>query len=193
MESYRATLIRLEHWLLPEGRQEIQIIDHDLLLYVAEHLKNKSNIVVSVSSQSYSLPCYPIATQCQVIDFFQLEDGSLSVVIEGIQRVKVLSAQRQSGFYEVEVSPIPNWPFLPISEDSEVLAEALLEFYTANPDVSGLYSHIHLEDLNWVSQRWLEVLPMYHQDKQSLIKEVNCEKTAYFVKHLIQGSNPTQF
>jgi Lon protease-like protein len=189
MDSYYATLIRLEHWLLPGGRQEIQILERDLLNCVADHLKQQAPLVVSVSSVSDTLPCYRIATECKVVDFFKLDDNSLSIVIEGTQRVKVLSAKRMSGFYQVHVAPLPSWPAMPISEDVQHLAEALLEFYNANPDISGLYSHIHLEDVSWVSQRWLEVLPMHDQDKQHLIKESNCNKTVHFVKHLLEGSD----
>jgi uncharacterized protein len=188
MDSYCATLIRLDNWLLPGGRQEIHVIEPDLLRLVAEHLKNQADIVVGViADEDQSLPCYRIATECKIVDFFQLDDGSLSIVIEGIQRVRILDIQNILGSYQVTVRPLPNWPSEPMSEDFEVLAQALLDFYNTNPSISELYSHIHLEDLNWVSQRWLEVLPMYHQDKQRLIKEENCQKAVTFVKHLIQG------
>ncbi|MBL6735082.1 MAG: LON peptidase substrate-binding domain-containing protein [Shewanellaceae bacterium] len=186
-ESYCATLIRLDSWLLPGGRQEIQVVDPDLMRAITEHLKSKMNLVVSVISHGHAMPCYKIASECKVVDFFQLEDSTFSVVLEGIQRVKVIAVQHHLGAYQVTVNPLPNWPSQPISEDSEILAEALLEFYSANPEISGLYSHIHLEDLNWVSQRWLEVLPMYNQDKQVLLKEPDCHKAAYFMKHLIEG------
>ena len=189
MDSYCATLIRLDNWLLPGGRQEIHVIEPDLLRLVAEHLKNQADIVVGVISQEDQRgPCYRIATECKIVDFFQLDDGSLSIVIEGIQRVRILDIQNILGSYQVTVRSLPNWPSEPMSEDFEVLAQALLDFYSTNPNISELYSHIHLEDLNWVSQRWLEVLPMYHQDKQRLIKEADCRKTVTFVKHLIQGA-----
>lgn len=191
-ESYCATLIRLESWLLPGGRQEIQVVDPDLMRAITEHLKSQMNLVVSVILHGQAMPCYKIATECKVVDFFQLEDMTFSVVLEGIQRVKVIAVQHHLGAYQVTVNSLPNWPSLPINEDSEILAEALLEFYSVNPEISGLYSHIHLEDLNWVSQRWLEVLPMYNHDKQALLKEPDCSKAAYFMKHLIEGGLGTE-
>jgi Lon protease-like protein len=50
-----------------------------------------------------------------------------------------------------------------------------------------LYSQVHLEDAAWVSQRWLEVLPMYNRDKLVLVNQPDCHKTMDFVLQLIKS------
>lgn len=56
-----------------------------------------------------------------------------------------------------------------------------------NPDLLELYSQVHLEDAAWVSQRWLEVLPMYNRDKLVLANQPDCHKTMDFVLQLIKS------
>jgi Lon protease-like protein len=118
-----------------------------------------------------------------------LEDDSLSITLEGKQRVKVLSAkQEKDGRWLAEVMDCPNWAEEPIRGEFTLISAALEQFYEVNPDLRGLYSsEVHLDDAAWVSQRWLEVLPLYNKDKQLLLNQPDCHKTMDFVLKLIKS------
>lgn len=189
MHTQEMALLTHDSLLLPEGRVEIRVIDPRYLSMIAEILKGHYSLVFGMSKANSELPCYEMATQCEIIDFNQLDDESLGIVLEGKQRVRVLSAaQRRDGVWISRVLRSNNWQQEPIYGEFELISAALEQFYEVNPDLFGLYENdVHLEDASWVSQRWLEVLPLYNQDKLRLMNQPNCHKTMNFVLELIKS------
>ena len=189
MQTQEMELLTHDTLLLPEGRVEIRVIDPRYLSMIAEILKGHYPLVFGMKKANAELPCYDMATQCEIIDFNQLDDESLGIVLEGKQKVRVLSAaQRRDGIWISRVLRSNNWQQEPIHGEFELISAALEQFYEVNPDLFGLYDNdIHLEDATWVSQRWLEVLPLYNQDKQRLLNQPNCHQTMNFVLELIKS------
>ncbi|WP_028765568.1 LON peptidase substrate-binding domain-containing protein [Shewanella fidelis] len=189
MQTQEMALLTHDTLLLPEGRVEIRVIDPRYLSMIAEILKGHYPLVFGMKKANAELPCYDMATQCEIIDFNQLDDESLGIVLEGKQKVRVLSAaQRRDGIWISRVLRSNNWQQEPIYGEFELISAALEQFYEVNPDLFGLYDNdIHLEDATWVSQRWLEVLPLYNQDKQRLLNQPNCHQTMNFVLELIKS------
>lgn len=189
MQTQEMALLTHDTLLLPEGRVEIRVIDPRYLSMIAEILKGHYPLVFGMKKANAELPCYDMATQCEIIDFNQLDDESLGIVLEGKQKVRVLSAaQRRDGIWISRVLRSNNWQQEPIHGEFELISAALEQFYEVNPDLFGLYDNdIHLEDATWVSQRWLEVLPLYNQDKQRLLNQPNCHQTMNFVLELIKS------
>ncbi|MCL1094020.1 LON peptidase substrate-binding domain-containing protein [Shewanella kaireitica] len=189
MRTEEMALLTHDTLLLPEGRVEIRVVDPAYLSIIAEVLKLHYPLVFGVSKANSQPPCYEMATQCEIIDFNQLDDDSLGIVLEGKQRVKILSAaQRRDGVWISRTLACNNWQQEPIIGEFELISAALEQFYEVNPDLFGLYENdIHLEDATWVSQRWLEVLPLYNKDKLRLMNQPNCHKTMNFVLELIKS------
>lgn len=189
MRTEEMALLTHDTLLLPEGRVEIRVVDPAYLSVIAEVLKQHYPLVFGVSKANSNPPCYEMATQCEIIDFNQLDDDSLGIVLEGKQRVKILSAaQRRDGVWISRTLACNNWQQEPIIGEFELISAALEQFYEVNPDLFGLYENdIHLEDATWVSQRWLEVLPLYNKDKLRLMNQPNCHKTMNFVLELIKS------
>ena len=174
--------------LLPDGRIEVRIASPSQLSMIANVFKGQYPLAFAAAKAHSPLPCYVTATQCDIIDFNQLEDDSLSIVLEGRQRVKILSAaQQRNQIWIARTLPCANWRNEPIAGEFEIISAALEQFYEVNPDLLGLYSQTHLEDATWVSQRWLEVLPMYNKDKLILVEQPNCHKTMNFVLQLLKS------
>lgn len=188
MQTREMALIMRDALLLPQGRIEVRVVEPGQLRMVADVLKGKYDLAFAAMKPSGTPPCYPIATQCDIIDFNQLEDDSLSIVLEGRQRVSILSAaQTKDKLWMSRTLPCQNWQEEPIEGEFELISAALEQFYEVNPDLLELYSQVHLEDAAWVSQRWLEVLPMYNRDKLVLVNQPDCHKTMDFVLQLIKS------
>tara|TARA_R110002050_G_scaffold102735_3_gene211499 strand:+ start:1410 stop:1988 length:579 start_codon:yes stop_codon:yes gene_type:complete len=188
MQTKEVALLIQDAVLLPGGRLEIRVVSPSDLAMVADVLKGHYGLAFAPLKVNSELPCYITATQCNIIDFNQLEDGSLSIVIEGLQRLKILSAaQKRDGCWIARALPCANWCNEPIAGEFEIISAALEQFYQVNPDLLELYSQTHLEDAAWVSQRWLEVLPMYNRDKLILVEQPNCHKTMDFVLQLLKS------
>ena len=188
MQTREMALIMRDALLLPQGRIEVRVVEPGQLRMVADVLKGKYDLAFAASKPSGNPPCYPTATQCEIIDFNQLEDDTLSIVLEGRQRVSILSAaQAKDKQWMSRTLPCQNWQEEPIEGEFELISAALEQFYEVNPDLLELYSQVHLEDAAWVSQRWLEVLPMYNRDKLVLVNQPDCHKTMDFVLQLIKS------
>ncbi|WP_088209993.1 LON peptidase substrate-binding domain-containing protein [Shewanella sp. Shew256] len=188
MQTREMALIMRDALLLPQGRIEVRVVEPGQLRMVADVLKGKYDLAFAAMKPSGTPPCYPTATQCDIIDFNQLEDDSLSIVLEGRQRVSILSAaQTKDKLWISRTLPCQNWQEEPIEGEFELISAALEQFYEVNPDLLELYSQVHLEDAAWVSQRWLEVLPMYNRDKLVLVNQPDCHKTMDFVLQLIKS------
>ncbi|ABI40603.1 ATP-dependent protease La (LON) domain protein, putative [Shewanella sp. MR-4] len=188
MQTREMALIMRDALLLPQGRIEVRVVEPGQLRMVADVLKGKYDLAFAAMKPNGTPPCYPTATQCDIIDFNQLEDDSLSIVLEGRQRVSILSAaQTKDKLWMSRTLPCQNWQEEPIEGEFELISAALEQFYEVNPDLLELYSQVHLEDAAWVSQRWLEVLPMYNRDKLVLVNQPDCHKTMDFVLQLIKS------
>ncbi|MGI2259944.1 LON peptidase substrate-binding domain-containing protein [Shewanella sp. GXUN23E] len=188
MRTREMALLTHDALLLPQGRLEVRVIDPSNLRVVADVFKNHRPLAVGMLKSSGQPPCYPIATQCDIIDFNQLEDDSLSIVLEGRQRVKILSgSQLPDRRWLVRTLHCPNWLPMPIEGEFALISQALEQFYEVNPDLAELYSQVNLDDACWVSQRWLEVLPMYNRDKIKLLSQPDCYQTMAFVLRLIKS------
>ncbi|MGL5358630.1 MAG: LON peptidase substrate-binding domain-containing protein [Shewanella sp.] len=188
MQTREMALLIRDALLLPQGRLEVRIVEPCYLQMLADVLKGKYALAFAGIKPKGSPPCYPTATQCEIIDFNQLADDSLSIVLEGQQRVRILSAaQRKNSLWMARTLPCPNWQHEPIAGEFTLISAALEQFYEVNPELLQLYSQVHLEDAAWVSQRWLEVLPMYNKDKWLLVDQPDCHKTLDFVLQLIKA------
>jgi uncharacterized protein len=187
MRTHEMALMTRDALLLPDGRIEVRVVEPCYLRMVADVFKGKYPLAFGMSRPS-NPPCYPIATQCEIIDFNQLADETLSIVLEGRQRVKVLSASQQKDrLWLVRTLPCPNWVEEPIEGEFAIISAALEQFYEVNPELLELYANVRLQDASWVSQRWLEVLPMYNRDKLVLMNQPDCHKTMDFVLRLIKS------
>lgn len=188
MQTREMALIIRDALLLPQGRIEVRVVEPGYLRMVADVLKGKYDLAFAAANPRGNPPCYPTATQCNIIDFNQLEDDSLCIVLEGRQRVNILSAaQAKDKVWMSRTLPCRNWRHEPIKGEFELISAALEQFYEVNPALLELYAQVHLEDAAWVSQRWLEVLPMYNKDKLVLVNQPDCHKTLDFVLQLIKS------
>ncbi|WP_298443779.1 LON peptidase substrate-binding domain-containing protein [uncultured Ferrimonas sp.] len=188
MKRIDATLLPIDAPVLPRGRKELRIVTPGQLRMLAQSMKqaNQWLVVCMNREEKGSLPCYPVATQVRVVDFYVLEDGTLSVVVEGQQKVRISQVWAEAdGVWMGKVLPMPNWPSRPLEQTYAMVGEALQKLYQEEPTLGEMYPEPELEDACWVSERWLEILPLVEQDKQMLMDQPDCRKTMRYVLQLI--------
>ncbi|WP_345334719.1 LON peptidase substrate-binding domain-containing protein [Ferrimonas pelagia] len=189
MKRIEAALLPIEAPVLPQGRKELRIVTPGQLRMVANSLKDDNAwLVVCMNRDETDLPCYPVATRVRVVDFHQLDDDSLSIVVEGIRKVRISDVWAATdGVWMGKVLPLPNWPPRPLADNYAMLGEALKRLYDSQPALGELYPQLALDDACWVSQRWLEVLPLIEKDKQMLMEQADCCKAMQYVMSLIRS------
>ncbi|WP_273857276.1 LON peptidase substrate-binding domain-containing protein [Photobacterium sp. GSS17] len=126
-----------------------------------------------------------IATLCKVINFDQLEGGLLSIALEGTHKVRLLSIRvEDDGLMRAKCTYFPNWDYLPLESKDNELAEKLKVFYQSVPEIGAFYPEPEFDDLCWVCQRWIEVLPLEVHYKQLLITQDSPRLTVRFLHKL---------
>lgn len=127
----------------------------------------------------------PIGTRVEIIDFDRLEDGLLGITVRGMERMKIGELRQEpDGLRWGEVTSLPTWPAQEGVEDGW-LVEKLREVFGEYPEYGALYQHPRWHDINWVVQRWIEILPMSPQQKQWLIGEPNCIAALTLLEELV--------
>jgi Lon protease-like protein len=130
----------------------------------------------------------PIGTHVKIIDFYTLDDGFLGIVVEGIERFTINEIQIESdGLKIASVKYISNWPDEILAEHDKRLADKLADIFEQHPELGDLYTAKEMDNASWLSQRWLELLPMSVTQKQQLLQHANCSTALQLLKEIISA------
>lgn len=183
-------LFPLTAHVLPEGRLRLRIFEPRYTRLVKRCMSEQSDFVIcmfdpnqSKDSREYILP---FGTAVNIIDFEMLEDGFLGITVEGKDRVKIRSHQIESdGLNMGQVERLPAWPNEALSSDKIVLKKRLEEIFQVYPELGSLYQDERFDELSWLCQRWLEILPLDVHAKQQLIKADNPLEVSEYLLQLV--------
>lgn len=157
-----------------------------------ESLANRSPFalcMINESEEMSELKQIPaIATQCKVINFDQNNAGLLSIVVEGTQKIRLHGISVDSdSLMQGDATLYPNWQSAPLPKADTELAEKLKLFYQTMPEIGALYPDASWDDISWVCQRWIEVLPLEVHYKQLLITQDTAKLTTRFLHKLLHS------
>ncbi|MCW8330800.1 LON peptidase substrate-binding domain-containing protein [Photobacterium sp. SDRW27] len=180
------------HHLLPGGRLEVTIAEEKYLRMIKQSLKAERSFALCMLNEGEEhdeikkIPA--IATEAEVIDFNNAGNGLLSVILEGKQKVRLIAIRiEEDGLLYADYLLYPNWLTEPIDESTLCLAEKLKLFYATMPEIGSLYPTPSYDDITWVSQRWVEILPLEVQYKQLLITQESIKLTVRFLLKLLDN------
>lgn len=145
--------------LYPNGITRLRIFEQRYLRMV----KQASDIgfVISVFDKQNPDKLDDIGTFVKIIDFDQLDDGTLGIDIQAQSLVTIGPYyQEQDKLHKAEVAPIEHWSEQPFNSKMEMLAERLETVLGENPAAKQLYPQPQMSNANWVVARWLELLPL---------------------------------
>ncbi|MGR5146022.1 LON peptidase substrate-binding domain-containing protein [Photobacterium alginatilyticum] len=180
--------------ILPNGRLEITVAEERYIRMVKQSLADKRSFALCMLNESEEhdeikkIPA--IATEAHIIDFNALEGGLLSVMVEGTQTVRLLAIRvEEDGLLLADFEPYPHWTPAPIEASTLCLSEKLKLFYATMPEIGSLYPKPDYNDLTWVCQRWLEILPLEVHYKQLLLTQESIKLTVRFLLKLLDNDN----
>ncbi|MFB2653806.1 LON peptidase substrate-binding domain-containing protein [Shewanella seohaensis] len=174
--------------LLPEGYTQLRIFEPRYKRLVAESLKSADGFGLCMTSED-GKTLYPIGTLVHIIDFETLPDGMLGISIQGKQRFTLGDISIESdGLKRAEVKLIDNWPSAPVEDDERYLSEMLQNILKEFPQHLQHYQVEQFEDIAWVCQRWLEILPVQAAEKYSCINALDHQLTQDLLHTVIQSA-----
>jgi hypothetical protein len=128
----------------------------------------------------------PIGTHVKIIDFYTLDDGFLGIIVEGIDRFIIDEITvEDDGLKIADIHYISNWPYQAITAQEHYLTEKLTDIFEQHPELDELYPAKEMDNASWISQRWLELLPIPVEQKQALLQQPNCACTLQVLKNFM--------
>jgi len=189
LQSTQLALFPLPSHILPNGRLPLRIIEDRYIRMVKDSAKAMTGFGIVMIDSKQTGPfgrISPIGTHVKIVDFYSLDDGFLGIIVEGIERFIIDDiAVADDGLKIADIHYISNWPDQSITAQDRYLTDKLTDIYNQHPELDELYSSKDMDNASWISQRWLELLPISVEQKQSLLKQPNCTRTLQVLKELM--------
>ncbi|MEZ8144229.1 LON peptidase substrate-binding domain-containing protein [Enterovibrio sp. FF113] len=182
-------LFPLPLFLLPGGVTQLRIFEPRYVRLVKESMADNRGFILAMKEGD---AVCTFGTHVSIIDFETLPDGLLGVTIKGMARLKLSDiVQEKDGLWVGEAESLPDWRSS--QHQPGFLGEALAALFDAHPEHANQYSEDrHFDDLNWVCQRWLEVLPLANNQKQWFIAQNDLEEAKQFIDVLLNEENSVE-
>ncbi|WP_325892487.1 LON peptidase substrate-binding domain-containing protein [Grimontia sp. NTOU-MAR1] len=174
-------LFPLPLFLLPGGVTKLRIFEPRYVRLVKESMANDSGFVLAMKDGD---AICRFGTHVKIVDFETLPDGLLGVTIRGISRVKLANiGQEEDGLWISDTEVLPDWNE---NEGAGDLGTALENLFEAHPEHASQYNSEHrFDDMLWVCQRWLEILPLANNQRQWFLAQHDLQEAKQFISLLL--------
>ncbi len=184
-------LFPLTSVVLPEGKMNLRIFEPRYKRMVKEcSLQNVGFGVCLVGSEGDLKDVgnvSSIGTLVRIVDFETLSDGLLGITVAGEKRFVIKRVRADSdGLRHAEVEWLDNWQTPSQQLDFGYLSQQLAHVYEQFPQLGTLYQHRFYDDPTWVTQRWLELLPIDSHLFESLVGAQDCRPALQFLNQAIE-------
>lgn len=190
-------LFPLSMCLLPHGFSQLRIFEPRYKRLVTESLKSNSGFGLCMlhDDKKHMLP---IGTLCKIIDFETLDDGLLGISIQGEKKFHLKDFTiEDDGLKRGTIEIIDDWPtsIINIAESKKVspnqttekmLSDTLREILNQYPEHLAQYQNEHFDDISWVCQRWLEIIPLTAAEKYHCINNHDHKMAQDYLSNIIK-------
>ncbi|WP_159655146.1 LON peptidase substrate-binding domain-containing protein [Vibrio atypicus] len=185
-------LFPLSSIVLPEGKMRLRIFEARYKRLVVEAMKNDGEFGICLFEKPLNVgdsELSSVGTLVKIVDFERLEDGLLGITVTGIKRFTLSRVRvEHDGLRVAKVVWLPNWEMKVFNKESEVLSLQLQRVYQQFPQLNELYGQKFFDDASWVSQRWLEILPLSNKQFDNLALELDCKVALDFLNDALNSS-----
>lgn len=183
----RLPLFPLNVHLLPGGILPLRLFEPRYLRMLTLSQPHGFGLcLLGTGREDGQMPLLAMGTRVEVIDFNQLDDGTLGITVRGIERYQLHRIEAASdGLLMGEVTPLPNWQAIELAPRQDILARKLGELFEEHPDFAAYYPQPEWENACWVAQRWLEVLPISGEQKLELLASDDCSDAVRFLMDVV--------
>ena len=183
-------LFPLHAVLFPGTRIALRIFEQRYLEMIKDCLKNEQDFIVVLISKGQEVGLTPqvfsVGTRARVVDWNQMPDGLLSVIVEGGERVFISQTSGHLGELLMgETDARQDCGVLELSTDAELIM--LLQKLQRHPLVQAQGMAIDYQDLNAVVWALGHLLPLSMVDKQRLLEEHDRQQRYLLLRELLQA------
>ncbi|MGF1757374.1 LON peptidase substrate-binding domain-containing protein [Photobacterium sagamiensis] len=175
--------------VLPTGRMPIRIAPGSQTAAFKVALSSTDGFgVCMLDENNPGQHFFHIGTRVTVEDFdTSTQDGSLIVTVYGHDNFRIKSlTQDNKGVFSAEYRTIPQWAEIKLHNNQRLLAVKLRIMFEKYPELDRLHQAKEFNNLSWLCQRWLELLPVPACEKQALLNTPNCLDTCDYLMSMMQ-------
>lgn len=183
--THRLPILFNTRHVLPAGRIPLQISQGTQLDTLIYSMKN--DLPLGICMEETKSNGTVIGTLVTIEDFNTSdEDLMLTITVAGQASFVIDELYESKGIITATYQILPSWPKRDVNIDSAPLAERLESMFERYPELCSLYAKTHFDNLTWLCQRWLELLPLPTCEKQLLMATHNCNETAEYLLSLMK-------
>lgn len=173
MDAFTIPLFPLSNIVFPGGRLPLRIFEPRYTAMVSRCFREDSGFGVCLLKSGReaggSGEPFDAGVCVRIVDFDQLKDGFLGIVVEGGRRFRVADRWRQlDGLWVGEAEWLPVEPACAVPAELNPMAEWLARIYRRLQEEGG--ESLPLHDAGWVGGRLAELLPLQLSTKQALLE-----------------------
>lgn len=176
--------------LFPGGPLPLRIFESRYLDMISDCLKKDCPfgvLLIRDGDETGLSTTYEVGSLATIVDWYQGTDGLLGVTAIGGQRFRLLSNEQQADGLNVgEVELLPEEVPLQLPEEFESMAQILAGVLD---DLGLLYEALerHYDDANWVSYRFIEVLPVDVTEKQRCLERNDPMERLQLIREILSS------
>ena len=179
-------LFPLDLYLLPDGIGQLRIFEPRYQRLVKLAMEGDEPLGFGLCMKADEDFCR-FGTHVQITDFDALENGMLSITIQGVEKFLLRQCwQEEDQLHFGEIEPMPNWPTLPIAHQDRPIVDSLAAIFKEYPEYAHHYPTPNFDDMTWVCQRWLEILPLETNQKQWFMSRLDPNDALNFLHDVIK-------
>lgn len=166
-------LFPLDTVLFPGGALPLRIFEPRYLDMISSSMKSDSGIGVILIQEGHesgnAARVHELGTMSFISYWHKRNDGMLGITLTGEQRFRVLSTEVKTNQLTIaEVELLPMFDIPDKGYDSKLFVK-LLKQIIAQLEPPYTTMEKHYDDIDWVSARLIEVLPLRLSDKQNML------------------------
>lgn len=189
--SFSTGLFPLSAHILPGGRMRLRIFEARYLAMVKQACASGEGFGICMldaqGDKHLNKHIYPVGTHVKIIDFDLLHDGLLGITVEGQRCFRITGIEtQQDGLRRGDCQWLDTWQTNTLPQDIEPLDNCLQTIFAKYPELQSLYQQPKFSDPIWVIYRWLELIPVSTQLKQTLIQQRDHVQALAFLSKLLK-------
>lgn len=183
-------LFPLRSVVFPQGRLKLRIFEPRYMRLVTECLRNNEGFGMCLINDEGAPPPRNVSnhgTYVNIVDFEELDDGMLGITVLGSKTFATQTVTTDpDGLRRADVNWLPPWPKARIDDEFAYVSAHLRSVFEQFPQIAELYDDCYFEDAVWVSQRWLELLPLKVSHFDFLSVQADSDEALVFLAQAIE-------
>lgn len=172
-EKIKIPLFPLDAVLFPNGALPLRIFEPRYLDMISDCMKSESGIGVVLIQEGHesgvAAKAHDLGTMSFISYWHKRSDGMLGITLTGEQRFRVLSTEIKANQLTIaEVELLPDFKKVEKEYVNESFIKLLKQIIAQlEPPYSTMKKYY--DNMDWVSARLIELLPLQLKDKQSML------------------------